>query len=525
MRQVSKSTMHLRDYIPRAATSFPENLAYVDAHARSTWPQMHARSDMLAAALLQLGIEKGQASAILCMNRIELAEHWFACLKLGIVRAGVNWRYSRDEMLHTIRDCDAKTLFVEARCMDLLGASVDDLLREGRQLIGIGNGHGLPLDYETVLRRTHGRPDLPPLADDDVAMIGYTSGTTGAPKGVMLTQRNIRESSIQSNIVNGYSPDDVRLYCTNPAGINIFQMCFNVISGMTTVVHDYDTRQTLDLIEEHRITTCTLVPTMLRRLLDQLDSGHHDVSSLKMIAYGTMPSTPALIRAAYDTLGCRFVQRYGVSESSGAVAALLDSDHRLAISGQPELLTSIGRPMVHADIEIRDDEGNPLADGETGTVWIRGATVMAGYLNLPEETAQTLFPPWLKTGDIGRKDASGYIYLSDRKKHMIISGGFNVYPVVVENVLEEHPAVAESVVCGVPHPDWGEAVVAAVSLRPGAGVETAELVELCRTKLAKWEVPKFVEIMKELPRGNTDKLDKKAVHAIITSSGRLPWVV
>jgi len=308
---------------------------------------------------------------------------------------------------------------------------------------------------------------------------------------------------------------------TNPAGINIFQMCFNIITGMTTVIDDYETRRFLDLVDEHRVTTVTLIPTILRRVLDELKKGHHDISSLKQICYGTMPATPSLIREAYATLGCTFMQRYGVSESAGAVSALRDSDHRLALREEPELLTSVGRALMHADVAIRDDDGNPVATGEQGTVWIRSDTLMDAYLNRPEETAEALVLPWLRTGDFGRMDERGYIFLGDRKKHMIISGGMNVYPLGIENVLAEHPGISEAVVIGMPHPEWGEAVVAVISLAPGATLSARDVTEFCRSRVAKFEVPKHVEIMDSLPQGNTNKIDKLGIKKML--AGRMPW--
>ncbi len=515
--------MFLRDLIWRCARNFGADTAYVDARVTRTWRQMHERSDRLAQALQGLGLAKGQATAILAHNRVELAEHWFACLKTGIVRAGVNWRYSLREKLHTIRDCDARAILIEAGCVDSLKDHLDELAAEGRLLIGVGDGHGLALDYENLIARAEAAPVIPDLADGDVAMLGYTSGTTGNPKGVILSQKNCVTSVIHNVQVNAYTKDDVRIYVTNPAGININAMCMNMVVGMKTVVDDYSTERFVGQIEEHKVTTVTLVPTMLRRFIDEISHGHHDVSSLRQVCYGTMPATPALIREAYGVLGCTFLNRYGVSESTGAIAALDDDGHRLALRSDPELLLSVGKSMPHAEISIRDDEGRAVPDGELGTVWIRGDTVMQGYLNLPKETAESLFPPWLRTGDFGRMDERGFIFLGDRRNHMIVSGGFNVYPIVVENALAEHPAVKESVVVGLDHPEWGEAIGAAVTLRPGMPVSPEDLIAFARERVSKFEVPKHLEIFEALPTGNTDKLNKREVKSMLQGSDKLPW--
>lgn len=516
--------MLLRDLIPRCAAKFGDDAAFVDSSSRRTWAEMHERSSRLAAALQSFRLEKGQTSAILSRNRVELAEHWFACLKGGTVRAGINFRYSADQMRHAIRDCDARVLFVDASCAEALRDHYDELTAEGRIIVGIGEAHGLLLDYETLLSSSEDTPALPALFDSDPAMIGYTSGTTGAPKGVILNQKNVYVATVYNSLARGYSKDTVRIYVSNPAGINIYAMCVSLVTGMTTILADFDPGRFFDLVEEYRVKTVTLSPTMLRRIVDRVRQGHHDLSSLAQVCYGSMPATPALIREAYATLGCAFQNGYGLSETAGVVTTLMDAEHRRAISGESDLLMSVGKPLLHADVEIRDEAGRPLSADGIGTVWIRSETVMQGYLNLPRETAEVLKGGWLETGDSGRIDSRGYLFLGDRKSNMIISGGFNVYPNVVENALAEHDAVCEVAVFGVPHPDWGEAVVAAVSLHAGARSSAAELGCHCRGRLSAFELPKHIEIIPALPKGNTDKLDKRAVRQMLIDSNSVPWL-
>ena len=516
--------MLLRDFIGGCAATYPQDTAYISGDTRRSWMQVHARTDWLAGALQSLGIAKGDSVAIMARNRMEIAEHWLACLKLGAIRVGVNRRYSPREILHVIGDSHAKVVLVEASCVPTLEPHLNDLRAQGLKFIGIGAGHALELDYETLVR-AGGRPDYPPLAPGDGALIGYTSGSTGLPKGVLLTQKNVRESAIHLSLGAGFSFGDVRLPFMQPAGINIANTCMNVVTGMTVVIEEYEADTFPDLVAQHRVTHASLVPTMLRRTIETLRAGHHDVSSLRQIMYGTMPTPPALIRLAYETLECRFLQLYGASESSGPVTVLRDSDHRNALGTDPELLTSAGRALPHARISIRGEDGEDLPQGEMGRVWIGGDIVMAGYVNLPDETREALSPPWLRTGDLGRVDERGYIFLVDRKKNLIITGGMNVHPGSVENALAEHAAVAESVVVGVPHPEWGEAVVALVTLRPGATTTPDELVRHCKPRLPGWEVPKHVAIAAALPQGFTDKLDKRAVRQSLIDSGSLPWHV
>ena len=514
--------MLLRDYVSSCARRYPDKAAYVYQDTRRSWREIHERSDRLVAALQAMGLRKGDRLGILSRNRIEIVEQWFACIKGGFVRVGFNWRYSDREVLHVGRDANIAAMIVDQSCVDVLRGSLDQLEGTGTRLIGFGAGHGLALDYETLLD-TSTDPDYPEIHVQDLAMIAYTSGTTGMPKGVMLSHGPVWESSIHTVMELGFRHEDVRAYVSNPSGLNIYQVCFNTFTGMTTVLDDFDADRFLAMVKKHRITCVTLIPTMLSRVIEVVKWGAHDVSSLRQIYYGSMPTTPSLIRAAYAALGCSFVQGYGVSESCGPIASLTDEDHRRALESEPEILKSICRAFMHAQMSIRDDTGREVALGEQGTVWIRSATRMDGYLNLPAETAESFAGEWLKTGDFGHMDARGYVYLADRKKNMIISGGMNIYPTSIENAIHEHPAVAEVIVIGLPHPSWGQAVVAAVTLKQGTEVSPADLIAHCQGRIPRWEVPKHLEILAELPKGNTDKLDKRALENLILRAGHLPW--
>jgi acyl-CoA synthetase (AMP-forming)/AMP-acid ligase II len=515
--------MFLRDYIRRCAATFPEDIGYKSGACSLSWAEADRRSTALAGALQALGLRKGSAVAILSRNRTEIAEHWLACLKAGMLRVGINRRYSEKEVLHVLNDCAASALLVDAGCAGLLENHFDTLRANGTHLVGFGPDHGMAFDYEELIARGH-PAQAPELGPEDPALIGYTSGSTGLPKGVLLTQRNVREFAVHLSLAAGFVKDDVRLPFMNPAGVNIANTCANLVTGMATVIEEFNADDFPGLVAEHRVTCASLAPTMLRRVIDVVRRGDADIRTLRQVMYGTMPTPPALIRQAYEALDCTFLQLYGASESSGPVTALRDSEHRRAIASEPELLASVGRALPHAEVSIRDEEGREVPRGEPGTVWLGGPTIMAGYLNLPDETAAALHGGWLRTGDLGRMDARGYIFLGDRKKNMIITGGMNVYPASVENALAEHPAVREAVVVGVPHPEWGEAVVAMVTLWLGAEVSPDELVSHCRASLPRWEVPKHVSIAAALPHGFTDKIDKKAVRAGLISAG-LPWSV
>ncbi|MGH3089746.1 MAG: class I adenylate-forming enzyme family protein, partial [Rubrobacteraceae bacterium] len=485
--------------------------------------------DRLAAALRSLGVGKGDVVAMLGHDRVEVFEHFFACMKIGALRTGINWRYSEREMLHILRDCDARILIVHAEVAHLLEEHLPELRERGLRVIGYGEGHGQALDYEALLADSgDGAPALPDLSEDDPVAVSYTSGTTGLPKGALLTQRGVRESLVHTTLAVGLRHADVWASVFPASGITLLIGCFNLVNGMTTVLPDgyFQPKRFLELVEERGITSTILVPTMLKAVTEERQKKNYDTSSLRLMAYGSMPATPALIRRAHETFGCGFQHWYGATEGTGGwYAFLLEDEHQRALDEEPDLLTSCGTPLLHIEMTIRGPEGEELPPGGIGEVWVGGDTVMSGYLNRPDENEEVFAGSgWLRTGDLGKFDERGYLYLVDRKKFMIISGGFNVYPVTVENALAEHPAVREVSVLGLPHPDWGEAVVAAVVLAPDEEASPDELIEFCRGKVGRFEVPKHVEVMDELPKGVTAKVQKHEIKAWFEEEpGRVPW--
>lgn len=519
--------MFLRDFIHRTALAFPGKIAFIDGDRSWTWPQVDQRSDRFAVALQRLGVKQGDAVGLLSYEYMEVMEHWFACCKIGARRTGINWRYSERELLHIVADSSISVLLLSAECVPLVQEHLDDFRGRGIKLIGYGANHGLDYDYETLLAAAEGHPQWPELKDADIAMISYTSGTTGLPKGAMLTQGAVRESLVHTALALGVTAEDVFFMPGTTPGVPILLNSFGLVSGATTVLPNglFTPERFLQGIEEHQVTYTGGVPTMLLRVLEAKAVGNYDVSSVRSICYGSSPATPALIRDIYANFDCDLVQFYGLTETTGGwLTFLRHQDHLRALEGETTLLTSCGRAAPHVEISVRTAEGEELPANEVGEVWVRGEILTAGYLNRPEDDAELFRGDWISTHDMGKKDEEGFLYLTDRKKFLIITGAFNVYPVVVENVLAEHPAVREVAVIGAPHPDWGEAVVGAVSLQPNAVVTGEELIEFCRDKVGKWEVPKFIEILDELPHGSTNKIAKHQVRQWYRDEPeRLPW--
>lgn len=501
--------MLIRDYLESNARCWPDRLAYVSRSGRFTWGATADRVQRLAAALQGLGVKKGDVVASLTLDAQEVVETWFACCTIGAVRTGINFRYAPREMAHIMNDASVTVLFVQDECEALFRA-IDEPLPSLRAVVGVGD-HGFDLDYDELLRTHDDPPARVDLDDDDAVALSYTTGSTGLPKGALWSQGAVVAALLQTMFQAGMRRDDVWLHCLPAAGLPIVGATWNVYNGSRTVLMDkFSPRAALELIQEEGVTAALWVPTMLSDVLSDPDFDSFDVASLRLIVYGSAPTTPELVRRAIDRFGCELQQWYGATEAAGGFFTMLHhEDHRQALDGRPELLASCGRPTLHVRLAILDDEGAEVPVGEVGELCVRSETVMKGYVNRPDETASALKDDWLHTGDLGRRDADGYVYLVDRKHFMIITGAYNVYPVVVENAIAEHPLVSEVCVVGIPDDRWGEAVCAVVVAAEGLTEDT--LLEFCREQLAKFEVPKRIDFVDVLPRGATGKVLKLEV--------------
>lgn len=522
--------MHPRDMVKRCARNYPGKTAFICGDRSRTWREMDQRSDRFGVALQSLGHSPGQTVAILTQEGIEVYEHFFACMKVAAPRVGLNTQYVWPEMLHVLTDSEVRFLLVDARCKHLVVERIAELEALRITLIGYGPDHGLKLDYETLLADAQGEPRWPSLLDHDTLFISYTSGTTGVPKGVMLTQAGAVNCIVHSLSAFGFGPDDVLFVPGASAWVVVMLYIVGLGNAMTVVIpdgvfrlHDY-----LHGIARYRVTIAFLVPTMLQRAIAEIAASpdQYDLSTLRMMMYGSSPATPRLIRETRERFGVSLMQIYGLTEAtSGWISFLTDADHAHALREEPELLKSVGRIGIHYDCEIRDPSGRPVPIGESGEIWLRGSTLMSGYKNLPETTDEALVGGWLRTNDLGRLDERGYLYLMDRQKFLIITGAVNVFPTSVEAILIEHPALAEVAVVGVPHPEWGEAVVAAVVRSSAAADVSAQaIIDFCRGKLSRPETPKHVVFVDELPKTSNGKI-KKAELKKWLSSGEIsmPW--
>lgn len=508
--------MILNRVLGRAVRYFPDKVASIFEGRSQTYRELGNRVNALSFALDRLGIGRNDRVAIYLLNSSHFLETVYACFEIGAVIVPLNTRLAADELVFIINDAECKG-FITDHALRPLAESFKSRLQGIEHFIAVVGGEDF-LDYESLIEKHLGQ-EREPLIDEEVsderlAGLFYTSGTTGLPKGVMLSHRNLWMNALHTLATRAPEPNLNFLHAapmfhlaTFPAAINV-----TVNGGTHTILQRFDLKAMMGLIENARVTSTVLVPTMLNFLINHPDFTKHDLSSLRRITYGAAPMPVELLKRAMKLLpNVEFGQGYGQTESSPLLTSLLHEDH--VTDGEERLtrrLASCGRPIAGVEVEILTDEGKFARPGEVGEVIARGPNVMMGYWKRPEETAAALRNGWLHTGDMATVDEDGFIYLVDRKKDMIISGGENVYSTEVENVVYQHPAISEAAVIGVPDEKWGETVSAIVTVKPNSNLTEQELIDFCAARLADYKVPKRVEIREgELPKSGTGKILKK----------------
>jgi long-chain acyl-CoA synthetase len=484
----------------------PDRAALVYRGRSTSYAELDRASNRVANALLAAGLQRGRRVCVLDKGHDRFFEVLFGIAKAGGVFTPVNWRLAPPEIAFVLNDARAPILFVGE---DFAAAveSVEKDLEHARAIVQFEPG-GRWQAYESWRDAgADGDPQLDSAESESVWQL-YTSGTTGHPKGAELTHRNLfHVAALGLQGFGDLRQGDVGLVCMplyhiGGAG---YALCL-VFAGMTMLVmREPDPGGILRLIPAHGVNHGFFVPALLSFLLQHPDSANTDFRSLRTMLYGASPIPEDLLRAAMERFGCSFVQAYGLTETTGAICLLSEEDHRQA----GDLLRSCGRPMFGCDIRIVDGEGNRLPAREVGEIIVRGDCVMKGYWNRPEATAGAIRGDWFYSGDAGYFDDRGYLYIHDRVKDMIVSGGENVYPAEVESVLFAHPAVADAAVIGIPDERWGEAVKAVVVLKPGARATADEIVDFCRDKIAGYKRPRSVDFVDALPRNPTGKILKR----------------
>src|SRR5713101_7557131 len=473
----------------RAARHYPERPALFVGEGRLTFGELHNRVLKLAAALSRRGFNAGDRLALLLPNGPEYLEFVYACSRLGVIGVPINTRLSAVEIDHVLTDACPRGL---VRHSSLPAPTVR-----------------IPLELVIDQEAFDGSPDASPAAYYDpeaTLVLLYTSGTTGRPKGVMLTHTNVLSDVHNFNYWMASREGGVYLHAAPIFHIADFPAMFAApVFGMCQVALPRFTPAAFcEVVERQRITATVLVPTMINLLIQSAEAKQHDLSSLEVLAYGGSPMAPELIRRTRELLPkIRLVQVYGLSET-GYLTGLQDQEHT---DGR---LMSCGRPGLGVDVQVVDESGREVQAGQRGELVARGANVMRGYWNDPEDTAAAFRSGFFRTGDIGYHDADGYFYILDRLKDMIVTGGENVYCGEVEAVILDHPAVREVAVFGIPDPQWGELVAACVVPKPGMNITAEALIGHCRERLANYKVPRHLEFSKtDLPKNGSGKVLKR----------------
>jgi len=499
---------NIGSFLAKRAYLSPGRDAYVDGTRgyRLTFEQLNARCNRLANALLAAEVRPGERVGLLLMNSAEFMEAYFALAKIGAVIVPLNWRLVPDELEFILKDSGTRRLVYGEEFLD----TVDDLCQRGDrtdvvQWLQVGDVEPIaPFagSYESF--RDAGSPAEPTViaCDDDMLYIMYTSGTTGLPKGVVHTHNTAMWGVLTIAATTYFREHERYLSCLPMFHVGaLTPITLNVYRGATSVVmRTFDPLRAWQLIESERITCGLAVPAMLNFMLQVGDIARFDHSSLRWCLSGAAPVPEPLIEA-YAALGIEIHQIYGLTESCGP-ACLIDAEHALKKIG------STGKAFFHTEIRVVNEMGADCAPGEPGEVLVRGAHVMREYWNRPEATAQTIVDGWLHTGDVAVTDEDGFIFIRDRIKDMIISGGENIYPAEIENLLMAHDGIAEAAVIGQPSEKWGESPFAVV-VRKDATLQERDVIDFCRGRLAGYKMPRGVAFVSEIPRNPSGKILKR----------------
>jgi len=500
----------LDDRLAHWAATIPEAEALTYLGRTWTWAEWDGRVRRLAGALADLGVGRGDVVSFLDKNHPACVELTMAASTLGAANAIVNFRLAGDEVDYAVNDAGAKVLLVGTELMPLVDR-IRERLTTVEHVIEVTPGGGVGDAYEALLADARPRQRSADVDPEDVCLVMYSSGTTGLPKGVMLSHRNMVQHTINAHDGWWFEPGDKNLVAMPLFHVGgSSYVLFGIHDGIPSVMtRDPDGASLAGAILNGANRTF-LVPAVLAQVLKSGPEAIGLFGGLRTYTYGAAPMPLPLLRAAMEAWpDTDFMQVYGLTEVAGVITHLMPPEHRDA--DHPERLVSAGRCIPGAELKVVDPVTLEERDtGEHGELWFRTPQLMKGFLNRPDETAQVITDDgWFRTGDLGKVDADGYVYVEDRLKDMIITGGENVYSPEIERVLAEHPSVMEVAIIGVPDDRWGETVKAVVSLNPGTEATEEELIGYCAEHLAKFKCPTSVDIIDALPRNPTGKILKR----------------
>ncbi|MBW2939802.1 long-chain-fatty-acid--CoA ligase [Zhongshania aquimaris] len=469
--------------------------------------------NLIAANIQSKGIVKGDRVAILAKNSVDNLCVFLACARIGAVVVGLNYRLAAAEVEFIASNADVQMLFFDQEFDGLRG----DYLRSRIGVCFDSDSSAAKLDSWLDSSATLNEVEI---NGDDILFQMYTSGTTGLPKGVLISHHNVLANTYQAPMATGKGGrvGEIGLVIAPTFhAVGLVGSLMGVIYGGSMIIHsDYDPVGMIETLANEHVSTVAVIPVMLQFSLAMVPNiKDYDFSELHTINYGASPISESLLQQCMDAFGCDFVQGYGQTESTMALTFLTADDHKKALTGRPELLRSCGRAVFGTEMRIVDNDGQELPLGEIGEIVAKGPQVMQGYWKNPEATAKTVVDGWLHTGDAGRMDEEGYIYIQDRVKDMIISGGENIYPAEIENHLMSHSQIQDVAVIGVPDQKWGEVPLAVIVSGGQPELSAEELTEFCRGKLAGYKIPRKVEYIAALPRNPTGKVLKKDIRTMM----------
>lgn len=501
---------YLGDIPAENAACFPGHEAVIFEGTHLAWAQFNERINRLANGLYALGFKPGDPIAVLLENCHPYMEIYYALAKNGMVTVPLNYRLSEKELIYIINHSESVCLIAGKRFIERTKKMRPHLDRIKKYISVETDVEGM-IPYEGIIESGDpAEPKYRPGSDNDMAVLMYTGGTTGLPKGVMLSHRNLL-SAIKAIAGDASLPGARTLFILPLFHIANWQaFLFHMMKGCVIIHRGADPEEIVKLIMEERPIMLNLVPTVYQYMLQLPDIEKMDFSHVLHFSVAGAPMAPELMKRCEKVFGMKFGKGYGLTEAAPSVSRLEPRDY--ALEGDPKLVKrsrSVGRPVRGIQVVIRREDGSVCEAGEHGEITVFGENVMLGYWRDPERTAQTLRDGWLWTGDVGYMDEDGFIYLADRKDDMILSGGENVYPIEVEDALAEHPAVLEVAVVGVPDEEWGEAVKAVVALKPGRKATEEELIAFCKARIAGYKCPKSIDFMDELPKTTVGKIRRR----------------
>ncbi len=512
--------MNVTQGLRRAMQTNSEGIATVDGDRRHTWREFGERVARLAGGLQQLGVKRGERVAVLMLNSDRYLELYLAVAWAGAVIVPVNIRWSHAEIEDSLHDCSASVLVVD-KAFSAMGVQLAKAVSMKLIYADDDAGPAEAQDYEKLMAASNPVPDAMSKRED-LAGIFYTGGTTGRSKGVMLSHGNLVVNALHILSEGLFPEGSIYLNAAPMFHLANGAAMFSVLigGGRNVVVRMFAPEQVMSTIEKEKVTITLLVPTMIQMVTDHPMFKTADLSSLKRIMYGASPINEALLnRAMAGMPGTAFHQLYGMTELSPAATHLPWDQHTGEAAMKKNRQRACGRAVIGCEVRIVDADHKPVATGVVGEVAVRGDNVMMGYWERPEETAKAVIDGWMHTGDGGYMDEEGYVYLVDRVKDMIISGGENVYSMEVENVVAQHPAVSQCAVIGIPSEQWGETVHAFVIPKAGASVNPAEIIAFCKEKIAHYKCPRSVEIRTEpFPLSGAGKILKRELRRLYGES-------